>query len=227
MRIQHVQLLTKHLGQLKAFYINELGLPLAKDSDNTFTVGIGRSGLTFVQTRNAEDPFYHFAFDIPRNKIDESIAWLQSIGVAIHVFPDYSNRVYSESWNSTSIYFHDAGGNIVEFIARHDCGPDIDTPFTADSLISISEIGLVVSDVNKVKDAMHADCFINEYKNGHESFAAVGDEDGLFILSATGRVWLGSDIKAQVFKTEVTVEGSQAGVYAVGEYPYTLSFVGS
>ncbi|MFD2329413.1 VOC family protein [Cohnella sp. GCM10020058] len=225
MRIQHVQLLTKHLGQLKAFYINELGLPLAKDSDTTFTVGIGRSALTFVQTHGAEAPFYHFAFDIPRNKIDESIVWLESIGIAIHVFPDHSNSVYSKSWHSTSVYFHDAGGNIVEFIARHDRGPDVEKPFTGDSLISISEIGLVVSDVNEVKNAMYADYLMNEYKKGHELFAAVGDEDGLFILSAIGRVWLGSDKEAQVFKTEVTVEGGQAGVYAIGEYPYKLSVV--
>ncbi|MFC3802632.1 VOC family protein [Cohnella sp. GCM10012308] len=227
MRIQHVQLLTKHLDHLKTFYINELGLPLVKDSEDTFTVDIGRSALTFVQTDDAEEPFYHFAFDIPRNKIEESVAWLESIGVAIHVFPDHSNSVYSESWNSTSVYFHDAGGNIVEFIARHDRGPDIDTPFTGDSLCSISEIGLVVSDVNKVKNAMHADYLMIEYKNGHDSFAAVGDEDGLFILSAIGRVWLGSDKKAKVFRTEVTVEGSPAGEYAVGEYPYKLSVVRS
>ncbi|SFB04465.1 hypothetical protein SAMN05216312_103169 [Cohnella sp. OV330] len=174
-------------------------------------------------THDAEDPFYHFAFDIPRNKIDESIAWLRSAGVNIYEFPDHSDRVYSKSWNSTSAYFCDQGGNIVEFIARHNCGHDIHTPFTGESLLSISEIGLAVTDISDIKNVLHANYFLNEFKDGNESFAAVGDEEGLFILSAIQRVWLGSDKKAQVFKTEA-IEGTHAGAYAVGEYPYKLIF---
>jgi hypothetical protein len=52
----------------------------------------------------------------------------------------------------------------------------------------LSEIGLVVNDVAATKDVLENRFSINGYKDFHHSFAAVGDEQGLFILSAHRRV---------------------------------------
>ncbi|GIP37876.1 hypothetical protein J31TS4_11560 [Paenibacillus sp. J31TS4] len=228
MQIHRIKLLTNQLEQLKRFYTAELGLPLVVSSNYTFAVKVGQSVLEFEQTDHpAESPFYHFAFDIPENKMDESIDWLNSLGVMLNLLPDQSNKVYSKTWNVTSIYFYDPAGNIVEFIARHTLDNAIHTTFTGEDLLNISEIGLVVKDVPSMKDLLSSNHFINSYKDSSETFAAVGDEDGLLILSAYRRVWLGSTKEADIFKTEVTVEGTQEGVYAIDPYPYKLSVVNS
>ncbi|WP_419874251.1 VOC family protein [Candidatus Pristimantibacillus sp. PTI5] len=199
-----------------------------ESSNDTFTLKVGNSDLIFEQTDSVEkSPFYHFAFDIPENKIDESIAWLNSVGVTLNVLPDNSYKAYSKTWNATSIYFYDPAGNIVEFIARHTLDNAILTPFTGKELLNISEIGLVVNDVKSIKDLLSINHLITGYKDSKETFAAVGDEDGLFILSEYRRVWLGSEKKADIFKTEITVEGTQEGVFAIGQYPYNLSLVNS
>jgi catechol 2,3-dioxygenase-like lactoylglutathione lyase family enzyme len=228
LRIHSIKLLTNKLEQLKRFYTYDLGLPRVESSSDRFIVKVGHSDLIFEQTGSAEEsPFYHFAFDIPENKIDESIAWLNSVGVTLNLLPDNSYKAYSKTWNATSIYFYDPAENIVEFIARHSLDNVILTPFTGKELLNISEIGLVVNDVNGIKDLLSTNHLINGYKDSKETFAAVGDEDGLFILSAYRRVWLGSEKKADIFKTEITVEGTHEGVFAIGQYPYNLSLVNS
>lgn len=228
MRIHSIKLFTKQLEQLKRFYTYDLGLPLVESSNNIITVKVGHSELIFEQTDNAEEsPFYHFAFDIPENKIDESIAWLNSVGVKLNLLPNLSNIAISKTWNATSIYFYDPAENIVELIARHSLDNAIRTPFTGKELLNISEIGLVVNDVNSIKDLLSTNYLITGYKDSKEEFGAVGDEDGLFILSAYRRVWLGSEKKADIFKTEITVEGAQEGEFSIGQYPYHVSLVNS
>ncbi|MFD2114787.1 hypothetical protein [Paenibacillus yanchengensis] len=55
------------------------------------------------------------------------------------------------------------------------------------------------------------------------SFAAVGDENGLFILSANKRVWLGSNKQADVFMTEVIIESNiNKGEFTLKGYPYKI-----
>jgi len=228
LRIHSVKLLTKHLEQLKKFYIYDLGVPLVEFSSDAFTLKVGNSYLMFEQTDSVElTPFYHFAFDIPENKIDESTAWLNLVGVPLNLLPDNSYQVYSKTWNATSIYFYDPAGNIVEFIARHTLENAKHTSFTGKELINISEIGLVVHDVNSIKDLLSTNHLINGYKDSKETFAAVGDEDGLFILSAYKRVWLGSEKEADIFRTEITVEGTHEGEFTIGHYPYKISLVKS
>ncbi|UKS28055.1 hypothetical protein LOZ80_03695 [Paenibacillus sp. HWE-109] len=226
MRIHSIKLLTKQLEQLKRFYTYVLGLPLTESSSDTFTVKVGRSYLIFERTNIIdENPFYHFAFDIPENKIDESIAWLNSVGITLNLLPDNTYKVYSSTWNATSIYFYDSAGNIVEFIARHSLDNAIHSSITGTELINISEIGLVVNNVTKIKDFLSTNHSFSGYKDSKDTFAAVGNEEGLFILSANKRVWLGSEKKADIFKTEIAVEGPQEGIYNIGQYPYKLSFV--
>ncbi|GLX68046.1 VOC family protein [Paenibacillus glycanilyticus] len=226
MRIHSIKLLTSQLVQLKEFYTQILGLPLTESTDDTFTVKVGRSSLIFEQTQTAdENPFYHFAFDIPENKIDESITWLNSLGISVNLLPNNFYKWYSSTWNATSIYFDDPAGNIVEFIARHSLGNAIEASIKGTELINISEIGLVVDHVSDTKDFLGTNHSMIGYKDSNDSFAAVGDEDGLFILSANQRVWLGSDKKAAIFRTEISVEGTYEGVFDIEQYPYKLSVV--
>ena len=223
MQITNVKLLTSHIDHLRSFYTQNLGLPLINDAKNEFTVKAGESSLTFVE-HDSSEPFYHFAFDIPGTAMDASIQWLDSIGVSINRLPNQDYKIYSQSWNSTSIYFYDPAGKVVEFIARHNLAYPSSSHFSGKDLISISEIGLVVTDVPKVMEVLKTELQLESYKENTDKFAAVGDEKGLFILSAYNRVWLGSDKKAKIFKTEITLRGHQEKSFSLHDYPYHIYF---
>lgn len=223
MRIQSIRLLTKDTEKLKSFYADLLGLPILNNSATEFTVSAGESCLTFEQAEDAGDsPFYHFAFDIPANQIDESIQWLGSKQISLNLLPTHAYQNYSSTWDATSIYFDDPSGNVVEFIGRHSLKNDEESAFTNRSLLNISEIGLVVHDVQTTVEYLNNNLRLGRYKDSNRSFAAVGDENGLFILSARNRVWLGSQKQAEIFKTEVTIEGTEKGTVNLGSYPYTI-----
>lgn len=226
LQILHVKLWTSSIDSLRSFYTYTLELPVQKDSKDEFTVKAGRCSLTFVNQVKAdhveENPFYHFAFDVPSTSIDKSIEWLKSKGIALNVLPNQQYKIYSNHWNATSIYFYDPAGNIVEFIARHDLNYSAANSFSSKDFIHISEIGLVVHDVPKIMDLLKENLNIETYKDYNERFAPVGDESGLFILSAYNRVWLGSNKPAKMFQTEITIEGSPPRSFSIAEYPYHI-----
>jgi catechol-2,3-dioxygenase len=136
MKLQSVRLLTSDPVKLKAFYTHIMELPLLEESRDSFTLKAGTSQLTFERSADGnEAPYYHFAFDIPGNKMDESIAWLNSKGITLNELPQNQYLNYSKSWNSTSVYFYDHGGNIVEFIARHNLNHLSAAPFSFEILV--------------------------------------------------------------------------------------------
>jgi len=222
-RMDGVKLLTEELDRLKRYYVLDLGLPLLAESQDSFTVKAGQSTLAFEQTSDrGQRPFYHFAFDIPENKIDEAVSWLNGRGVHLNLLPNNSHRIYSKSWHATSIYFYDPAENIVELIARHSLANKTDAPFSAEHLLNISEIGLAVKDVPRAMKLLQTNLLIEGYKDHYETFAAVGDEEGLLILSACRRVWLGSNKQAAIFPTEITISEAPGGNYSIEGYPYHI-----
>ncbi len=59
-----------------------------------------------------------FAFNIPENQFREAKAWLASrVEIAR---PNGSDEIFYDDWNAHAVYFPDPGGNLVEFIARHN-----------------------------------------------------------------------------------------------------------
>ena len=53
----------------------------------------------------------------------------------------------SKSWNSDSVYFKDAAGNVLEFIARHNLKNAVEEEFDSSQILNVSEIGLPSEDV--------------------------------------------------------------------------------
>ena len=67
---------TSRLKELTDCYIKLMELPVELSGDKQITARIGSTELVFQQA-TAADPFYHFAINIPANKIDEAKAWLK------------------------------------------------------------------------------------------------------------------------------------------------------
>lgn len=74
MNILEIEIQTDDLGETESFYSDILGLKLANKGQNSISFLAGQSTLTFVKS-NQLSPKYHFAFNIPKNKLDEAIIW--------------------------------------------------------------------------------------------------------------------------------------------------------
>lgn len=198
MKITEVQLETHRLAEMKTFYTETLGLPLVHANARSFIVRAGNSKLKFSKTKT-EEPVYHFAFNIPENKIQESKDWLN--GRAALIEKDGKDLFHIEDWNADAVYFFDPAGNIVEFIARHTLKNASNAPFSSDSILSISEIGYVVDeDVRLFSQHIKAELSLKLYSGDEKSFSALGDEEGLVIVVPAGRTWYPTNIVAESFK---------------------------
>lgn len=190
MKISHLELQTSNLEKMKEFYNGVLELPLLNQSKESFSVAAGETVLTFQLSGN--NPQYHFAFNIPNNKINEAIFWLNSKVDLIKYEEDHI--IHFESWNAHSLYFEDPAGNILEFIARHNLSNKKQGPFSFKDILNISEIGLPVGDVLGAVEALQSSFDLSTWRPPTETFSTIGDENGLIIVVSKGRKWFMSDI---------------------------------
>jgi hypothetical protein len=193
MNIRLLILETTRLEELKEFYSRVLDWPPADEEEGSFTLELKKTELEFRQHTGDLEPFYHFAINIPANKIEEAREWL-SARVQLLWLDDYQNNIAEfTNWNARSVYFSDPSGNIVELIARFDLDNATDEPFSAKHFISVSEIGLVVpaAEMQSKADQLLEDFRVSWFSKQPplENFKAVGDDEGLFILVPEHRSW--------------------------------------
>ena len=227
MRITELHLSTQDLHAQRQFYTRILGLPLVTETVTSFTIQAGATRLLFQRTEQ-EGFLYHFAFSIPSNKLAHAKAWLLARTPPVPLLSvDGQDQFHGESWNVSNLYFYDATGNILEFIAHHDVPDSTPDGFDEHAVLHISEIGLAVENV-LAHVAEFKDRFGFEPYRGESSdtFTAVGDISGLFIVVKIGRFWFPTETDAApVAPVEVTVEGAEEQQYHVSPYPYEIDVV--
>jgi len=218
---QHIRLRTRRLEEMRVFYEQTLGLPRVARKKDSVTYRAGRSEIEFVQIPDGPDPVYHFAFNIPENKLDAGQQWVAP-RCPIVTRPDGSTVYDFAHWNAHAFYFLDPSGNILEFIARHNLKNAAPGGFSLQDILQVSEIGLVVPDVPRAVENLHAQLGLSVYVGSSEVFAPVGDEQGLFILVKTGRQWLGSTRFAAPFAAEVQMQGKNKNTIALPDGPFRV-----
>lgn len=132
---------------------------------------------------------HHFAFHVP-----DLAPWKKRLAVA----EEYD---FSDWGGARAVYFRDPEQNVVELIARPQARPEL----------SLAEVGLPVEDVGAAVDVLEREFGLALYDGGRETFAAVGDDDGLLIVVSTGRAWFPDDVPAGTARVEVTVAGARSG----------------
>jgi catechol-2,3-dioxygenase len=194
MQITHLTLNSPNPAAQGDFFAQHFGVSIERES-NRVTIPIGNSRLSFVQ---GDFPARaHYAFDIPENQFAEATTWLRQ-RLPIEVDEAGTWHYPSADWNSDSFYFYDADKNIVEFIARHNQPTASQSPFSGKSLVSISEIGLVTQDVQETVAHITKELGLKIWRGeGSETFTAIGDEDGLMIVTLEGRAWRPENIGAK------------------------------
>ena len=182
MQIQFLGLSSPCCQETLSFY-RSLGLPCLGFGEEYGILRAGTTQILIAHTEEPDDqPFYHFAFDIPRNQLANAAAWL---GERVELLKrDGQTEIAFPDWNATSIYCHDPMGNIVELIARHNLPNDVEGGFGPEQILRVSEIGWPVLGL-EFPDQDFGLPVWREY----DKFQALGSETGLILLVENGRPW--------------------------------------
>jgi len=204
----------------RPFYTDTLGLPLLDERADRFSVRVGATRLTFVAAPGSS-AVHHFAFNIPRDALPAAKAWLTTRVPLLT--QDDEDEFDFLSWRARAIYCRDPAGNILELIARQ-ASPGAGTiSFNAAQLLSVSEVGLPVGDVPATVAALGRDLALPPYQDGGDTFAPVGDEEGLLIVVRAGRHWFPTADAADATPIAVTLAGDRARDYPLPGTPHTVS----
>jgi catechol-2,3-dioxygenase len=203
MFLSRLELLTHDLPAQRDFYKNILGL-MVRQPGGFLEIEAGKTALVFTQAPTDFDGAYHFAFNIPENQFRVAKGWISERIPLLHD-ENGQDEFESESWNSHSVYFKDAAGNVLEFIARHDLKNAVDGDFDSKQILNVSEIGLpsenVIEFANELCTQLGVSVFMQE---PNETFTPVGDDHGLLILPIKDRIWIpNSGVPAKLLPVRV------------------------
>jgi catechol-2,3-dioxygenase len=190
MNITYIELPARDLVVQRDFYSQVLELPVELSAER-LEVRAGKTTLAFSQAEADFDGAYHYAFNIPENQFHAAKAWLSER------LPLLRNEAGQDeydfvNWNAHAFYFKDAAGNILEFIGRHDLQNGVSDPFDSYQILQVSEIGLPSQDVIAFAKLLCSQIGLRLFRMDQpdKGFTPVGDDHGLFILPAVGRLWL-------------------------------------
>ncbi|PZE92965.1 hypothetical protein DEJ00_02260 [Curtobacterium sp. MCLR17_039] len=189
MDIRQVQLATRSLADTARFY-ERLGCSV-EIVDTTVRIVVGSTLLVFRELPEMTGAL-HLAITIPTGTFDAAKAWIAGLTTVLGT-ADQDEFEGPPNWNSRSVYFEGPDQQLLELIERRDlepgarrvgAGTDAGVP-----LVSVSEVGVPVPDVLGAASALRR-AGLEPYANPPgESFAAVGDVDGLVILVSPDRRW--------------------------------------
>ena len=177
-------------------------------SGNGITITAGETKLIFEEASQNDNPFYHFAFNIPSNKFEEAHEWVKP-RVDLLWLKDYNGYVADfVNWHAKSFYFKDPAHEILEMISRFDLNDNPGEVFSSAQIRNVSELGIVFpvksfdEDVKAMMKEYSLDYFDKQPPLEH--FRAIGNHEGLFIVVPENRVWFSTEDKSKIYKTEVT-----------------------
>ena len=186
---ESINLKTSKIDKQFQFYAEKMGFPVLDKTERSFSVACGKTNLIFEEYE--KNALYHFAFNIPENQINESLEWARQFS---EILPFEGNKVVDfKNWNAHSCYFMDEAGNILEFIARHNLNNASKRAFNTDSILEISEIGIVSADLNEFHELAGGELNYSIFSGSSDRFYALGNENALLICVPPERAWMPTD----------------------------------
>lgn len=203
MQISRLMLHTKDVAEIGKFY-GKLGFRILMAKNDEVRIQIGATELSFRQ--GGAEAFYHFAFNIPENQVTDSISWLKLLGIQVLTYEGHEIVEFGPPFAADACYFHDPAGNIVELIARHRLQNANLGDFSSDKIECVSEIGLPTQNVRDLSQTLRSVLDENVFAGENsDSFTAIGDDEGLFIVVKEGWAWLPTGREAKVFPLKVVL----------------------
>ncbi|NOT50326.1 MAG: hypothetical protein HOP10_03505 [Chitinophagaceae bacterium] len=232
-RILQLDLVTSSpLKELKEFYTSLLEFPLLSEQNDRFTFQAGETTISFTQVDEAAPTvFYHFAFNIPENKILKAREWQLKRTTLSATPPQLVDEKYPAGirhfshWNAHSVFFWDPANNLVEYIARHDLDNSSEGDFSNKDIICASEIAFIADETKRISDEIMSSFDLSQYRQGDENFKAIGDENGLLLVIKKGVTWERHTDAAKSpgsNKTIVTINANKGTSWKPGNYPFEI-----
>jgi hypothetical protein len=223
MNIEKLELLSVDLDAQRNFYSTVLEPPTELTPSGLW-VKAGSTEILFKQAPSDFEGAYHFAFNIPENQYQSAKTWISD---RVLLLRDKTGKedFASESWNSDSLYFLDAAGNVLEFIARHNLKNAVNDDFDASQILNVSEIGLPSENVIGLANDLCSQLGLSVFKQeSNPTFTPIGDDNGLFILPIQNRIWMpDSGVPAKMLP--VKVSGNANGkIWEVRGVPYMITY---
>lgn len=188
--------------------IREVVLP-ASDPEGLAEFHAAFACSTTLRFEAGPDVCSHWALNVAPQRFEEAVAFASERVELLH------DEVPFESWRARSAYFFDPAGNIVELIARERApGSEL--------FLELSELGLPVSDVGAAVEFLESEVGLPHFSGNRQTFSAVGDDRGLFIVVAVGRPWLFTDRPAPDHPLEVTIAAGRRDELRVPGSAHTL-----
>ncbi|WP_158961629.1 VOC family protein [Myroides fluvii] len=211
MKITNLYLETENLNNSLSFYQNTLGLTVVEQTAKEVRFQAGETLLTFTENKN-KTPFYHFAFNIATNHLEQAIAWAQANHIELLPSPKNEIITHFDTWKAKSIYFWDLNGNLLEFIARADIQTTKAQPFSPKEMLNISEIGIVTAHPMQTAEAIMQQTGLQYFSKSAPlpEFCAIGDDEGLLIFVSPERNWYPTQLKAQPSTATIKLEVSNS-----------------
>lgn len=202
------------LPALAKFYCESFGFAGGFLPNGELIIEFGETTVVFTQAEEGTHPFYHFAFNIPNNQLAGALDYVKD---RAEILPfQGKSTIRFEDWDADAVFFLDPCGNIVEFIARHTLDNASDEGFGTYAVIGMSEMGFNVDPVIPVARELEEAFGLSAYRTYADYFGAVGDEEGLFILSRSGRNWLPTETPGVPYPAALLITGAKKGSYAFG-----------
>ena len=219
MKIKKLILQTVYLQTLREFYSSILELPVQAPNKREMVIKIGASELVFMETKSSK-PSYHFAINVPSNKIEEARTWL-SRKVELIWIEEYKNDIAEfVGWHARSVYFFDPAGNILELIARFDLKNESAHQFSSKQFLCISEIGLVFEkdEFEQRTNSLLTNYSLNYFNKQSPlpQFRAIGDDEGLFIVVPSHRNWYPTNSPSEIFPLVVEFTKNNTNYQFIG-----------
>lgn len=220
--ILRLDLKADRLDEMRTFYADTLGFPVER-APGALIVETGETLIRFEEAEPGTAPYYHVAWAIPENKIEESKDWLTR-RTPILTGPDGLEIFHFRYVNRHGFFFADPAGNILEFIARHDLKDGVSSPFRREHIFYVNHAGLVVDDMDEAIGQIRRDLGIELTQDPAPNFATLGDGHRHVTLVTRNRLWLPDRVKAaDVHEAEIVMHGSPSRALEFERYPYRLA----
>ncbi len=121
------------------------------------------------------------------------------------------------NWKAKALYFNDPDGNIIEFIGREriDIKPK-SRSFMQSEIINISEVGIATVGIENIYKKLNAMKEIHIFDGNFNSFCALGDDNGLFIVvNKYKKNWFPTGSKIEI--ADFIIKGDYNFSYQNGE----------
>lgn len=208
MKLEHLQLNCSNLEELKHFYTHKLRFAVKAHTEDSFTIQIGESMLTFRENK-LQNFYYHFAFNIPYFMVEKALSWVKKRTVVLQ-FNGSEIQDFS-AWDAKAFYFVDPAQNVVELIGRRPLDYPNHRRFSAKCIHNISEVGLPVTNTAVARQYLQQTTQTPEFGRNGDNFTACGNHEGLLIVvDKNEKEWFPTNAQARCYPFSCRIKEGNA-----------------